>query len=51
MSPAGPLDGVRVLELGTLIAGPYAGRLLGDLGAEVIKIEPPGAPDPLRTWG
>ncbi len=51
MSTTGPLDGVRVLELGTLIAGPFAGRLLGDLGADVIKIEPPGAPDPLRTWG
>jgi formyl-CoA transferase len=47
----GPLDGIRVLELGTLIAGPFAGRLLGDMGAEVIKIELPGAPDPLRTWG
>lgn len=47
----GALDGIRVLELGTLIAGPYAGRLLGDMGAEVIKIEAPGAPDPLRTWG
>lgn len=51
MNPTGPLDGVRVLELGTLIAGPFAGRLLGDMGADVIKIEPPGAPDPLRTWG
>ena len=49
--PAGPLDGIRVLEVGTLISGPFAGRLLGDMGAEVIKIEPPGAPDPLRTWG
>jgi succinyl-CoA---D-citramalate CoA-transferase len=48
---AGPLDGIRVIEVGTLISGPYAGRLLGDMGAEVIKIEPPGAPDPLRTWG
>ena len=48
---AGPLDGVRVLELGTLISGPFAGRLLGDMGAEVIKIELPSAPDPLRTWG
>src|SRR5690606_29920400 len=47
----GPLDGIRVLEIGTLISGPFAGRLLGDMGAEVIKIEPPGAPDPLRTWG
>jgi formyl-CoA transferase len=51
MTTTGALDGVRVLELGTLIAGPFAGRLLGDMGAEVIKIEPPGAPDPLRTWG
>ncbi|MBU8827189.1 CaiB/BaiF CoA transferase family protein [Mycolicibacterium goodii] len=48
---AGALDGVRVLELGTLISGPFAGRLLGDMGAEVIKIELPSAPDPLRTWG
>jgi formyl-CoA transferase len=51
MSPTGALDGIRVLEVGTLISGPFAGRLLGDMGAEVIKIEPPGAPDPLRTWG
>ncbi|AQT81125.1 formyl-CoA transferase [Mycolicibacterium litorale] len=53
-SPAtvtGALDGIRVIEVGTLISGPFAGRLLGDMGAEVIKIEPPGAPDPLRTWG
>jgi formyl-CoA transferase len=49
--PTGALDGIRVLEVGTLISGPFAGRLLGDMGAEVIKIEPPGAPDPLRTWG
>ena len=47
----GALDGIRVLEMGTLISGPFAGRLLGDMGAEVIKIEPPGSPDPLRTWG
>ncbi|MFN3602804.1 MAG: CaiB/BaiF CoA transferase family protein [Dietzia sp.] len=40
-----------VLELGTLIAGPFAGRLLGDMGARVVKIEDPGRPDPLRTWG
>ena len=51
MTVAGPLDGIRVIEVGTLISGPFAGRLLGDMGAEVIKIEPPGAPDPLRTWG
>lgn len=48
---AGALDGVRVIEVGTLISGPFAGRLLGDMGAEVIKIEPPGSPDPLRNWG
>ncbi len=51
MTATGPLDGIRVIEVGTLISGPFAGRLLGDMGAEVIKIEPPGAPDPLRTWG
>ena len=49
--PTGPLDGITVLELGTLIAGPHAARLLGDMGAEVIKIEPPDRPDPIRTWG
>ena len=47
----GALDGIRVIEVGTLISGPFAGRLLGDMGADVIKIEPPGAPDPIRTWG
>ncbi|OBG85816.1 formyl-CoA transferase [Mycobacterium sp. NS-7484] len=47
----GALDGIRVIELGTLISGPFAGRLLGDMGAEVIKIELPTTPDPLRTWG
>lgn len=48
---AGPLAGVRVIEVGTLIAGPFAGRMLGDLGAEVIKVEAPDNPDPLRVWG
>jgi formyl-CoA transferase len=48
---AGPLEGIRVLELGQLLAGPFAGRLLGDLGAEIIKVEPPGQPDPIRDWG
>jgi formyl-CoA transferase len=47
----GPLAGVRVIELGMLLAGPFAGRLLGDMGAEIIKIEPPGQPDQLREWG
>ncbi|MBI3213690.1 MAG: CoA transferase [Mycobacterium sp.] len=51
MTATGALDGIRVIEVGTLISGPFAGRLLGDMGAEVVKIEPPGAPDPLRTWG
>jgi formyl-CoA transferase len=45
-----PLEGVRVLELGSLIAGPYAAALLAQFGAEVIKIEPPGNGDPLRKW-
>jgi formyl-CoA transferase len=49
--PAGPLDGVRILELGTLLAGPFAARLLADLGAEVIKVEAPDRPDPVRDWG
>ena len=48
---SGPLVGVRVLELGSFIAGPFAGQLLGDYGAEVIKIEDPDGGDPMRTWG
>ncbi|MDI6893835.1 MAG: CoA transferase [Bacillota bacterium] len=47
----GPLNGVRVIELGSFIAGPYCGMLLADFGAEVIKIEPPQAGDPMRQWG
>jgi formyl-CoA transferase len=45
-----PLHGLKVLELGQLIAGPFAGKTLGDFGAEVIKVEPPGTGDPLRQW-
>jgi crotonobetainyl-CoA:carnitine CoA-transferase CaiB-like acyl-CoA transferase len=48
--PVRPLDGVRVLELGQLIAGPFAGCILAYFGAEVIKIEPPEKGDPLRLW-
>ncbi len=47
----GPLWGLRVLELGTLIAGPFAGRLLADFGADVVKVEQPEVGDPLRRWG
>jgi len=50
-SGPGPLAGVRVIELGMLLAGPFTGRLLGDMGAEIIKVEPPGQPDPIRDWG
>ena len=46
----GPLAGLKVLEMGQLIAGPFAARTLADFGADVIKIEPPGAGDPLRKW-
>src|SRR5579884_645434 len=46
-----PLDGVRVVELGTLIAAPFATRVMADFGAEVIKVEAPGEGDPLREWG
>jgi formyl-CoA transferase len=47
----GPLAGVRVLELGNFIAGPFAGQLLGDYGADVIKVEAPDGGDPMRAWG
>jgi crotonobetainyl-CoA:carnitine CoA-transferase CaiB-like acyl-CoA transferase len=45
------LKDIRVVEMGSLIAGPFCGQLMGDMGAEVIKIEPPGAGDPMRVWG
>ena len=47
----GPLADLRVIELGTLIAGPFCGQLMGDFGAEVIKVEAPGQGDPMRQWG
>lgn len=47
----GPLKDLRVIELGQLIAGPYCGQLFADMGADVIKVEPPGKGDPLRVWG
>jgi crotonobetainyl-CoA:carnitine CoA-transferase CaiB-like acyl-CoA transferase len=47
---ARPLDGIRVLEVGQLLAGPFAGSMLAYYGAEVIKVEPPGSGDPLRQW-
>ena len=47
---SGPLEGIRVIELGSLIAGPYAGALFAQFGADVIKIEPPTIGDPLRKW-
>jgi len=49
-SPAGPLAGLRVVELGQLIAGPFAAKTLADFGADVVKVEPPGTGDPLRQW-
>ncbi|HSQ09492.1 MAG TPA: CoA transferase, partial [Burkholderiaceae bacterium] len=47
---AGPLEGIKVLELGTLIAGPFAARMFAEFGAEVIKIEDPASGDPIRNW-
>ena len=51
MTNTGALNGLRVVELGQLIAGPFCGQLLGDMGADVIKVEPPGDGDPMREWG
>ncbi|MCH5641398.1 CaiB/BaiF CoA-transferase family protein [Gordonia sp. ABSL49_1] len=50
-STSGPLSDLRVVEMGQLLAGPFCGQLLGDFGAEVIKLEPPGSGDPMRQWG
>ena len=47
----GPLANFKVIEIGSFIAGPFCGQLLADLGAEVIKIEPPKSGDTMRTWG
>ncbi len=48
---SGPLAGLRAIEFGPLLAGPFVGTLLGDIGADVIKIEAPPAGDPMREWG
>ena len=50
-SSAGALRGLRVVEAGQLIAGPFCGHLFADHGAELIKVEAPGSGDPMRTWG
>ena len=47
----GPLKGIKVIEMGQLLAGPFVGSRLADFGAEVIKIETPGTGDPMREWG
>jgi formyl-CoA transferase len=49
--PGGPLSDLRVIEMGVLLAGPFCGQLLGDFGADVIKVEQPGVGDPMREWG
>ena len=51
MTDTGPLSDLVVIEMGSLIAGPFAGQILGDFGAEVIKIEDPRVGDPMRQWG
>ena len=47
----GALEGIRVIEMGQLIAGPFCGQLLGDMGAEIVKLEPPETGDQMRNWG
>ena len=47
----GALDGIRIVEFASYVSGPYAGMMLGDMGAEVIKVETPGKGDPFRGWG
>ena len=47
----GPLSDLRVVEMGQLLAGPFAAQLFADFGADVIKVEPPNQGDPLRVWG
>lgn len=51
MENDGALKGLKVIELGQLIAGPFCGQLLGDMGADVVKVEPPGSGDAMRQWG
>ena len=48
---AGALDGIKVFEFANYVSGPYAGMLLSDLGAEVVKVETPDGGDPFRMWG
>ena len=48
---SGPLSGLRIVEMGQLLAGPFVGTRCADFGAEVIKVETPGTGDPMREWG
>jgi formyl-CoA transferase len=50
-TPKGPLSDLKVVEMGALIAGPFCGQVLGDFGADVVKVEDPGKGDPMRQWG